>query len=183
MKRIKVLFLVMCIFMLSSCATKFQGTWCKYSDVATSLVILKQDISDSDLQKIVEYIKTIDNLKSFDVIDRIEEASKMITIYYKNEDNIKTYQDTILTYSGVESIKYTSMNTVLDKLVIKRDAYIYDKGLNDLDASEVSGTYNIENNKIILDNNMELYYKNKFLCYDLSCDDILTKAKGAECNN
>ena len=182
-KRIKVLLLIMMVGLVSGCASKFQGTWCRYSDVATSLVILDYDISDEDLYKITEYVKTIENLKSFDVIDKIEEASKMVTIYYKNEDNIEEYQNTLKTYNGVRDIKFTSLNTVLDKLVIKRDSFILDKDLNELNASEIKGTYTIENNTLKLDNNTELYYKNKFLCYDKNCDELLTKAKGAECIN
>ncbi len=181
MKRLKIFLLLLVVGMSTGCASKFQGTWCKFAMVPTSLVILDYDISESDLNNIVEYVKTIDNLKSFDVIEKIEEASKMITVYYKNEDNISNYQDNIKKYSGVRDIKYTSLDTVLDKLTIKRDSFIFDKGLNDLSASEITGTYVIENNTLKLDNNTEFYYKDKFLCYDKDCNEILTKAKGAEC--
>ncbi len=181
MKRLKVLLLIFIVCLTTSCASKFQGTWCKYSDVATSLVILDYNISENDLTKIVDYISTIPNLKFYDLIGEIEDASKMITIYYKNEENVDEYQEVIKTYNGVKSIKFTSIDSVLDKLVIKRDSYTYDKDLNDFSVTEVQGTYSIANNKLILDNNLEFYYKNKFLCSDKDCNEILTKAKGNEC--
>ena len=167
--------------LVSSCSSKFQGTWCKYSDVPTSLVILDYDISEDSLNKITDYVKSIDNLKSYDIIDKIEDASRMVTIYYKNEENIENIQNDIKNFNGVRDIRYTSLNTVLDRLVIKRDAFIFDRNLNDLSASETSGTYNIDNNTLILDNNMEFYYKDKFLCYDKDCSSLLVKVKGSEC--
>lgn len=173
----------MVVGLLCGCTSKFQGTWCKYSDVATSLVVLDENVSDSDINEIINYIQTIKNLKSYDIIDKIEEASKMITIYYKDEENIEEYQEKLKTYNGVSYIKYNRLNTVLDKLVIKKDSYVFDTSLNSLSASELSGKYEIEKNTLTLDNGTKFYYKNKFLCYDYNCNDILTKAKGNECNS
>ena len=181
MKRIKIVWLVICLILLSGCSSKFEGIWCKYSDVATSLVILNSDVSDNQILEITNYIKTIDNLKSYDIIDRIEEASKMITIYYKNEDNISKYEEKLVAFSGVTRVKSTKVNEVVDKLIVKKDSYIYDKSLNDLSANEVKGSYEIENNTLILDNNIKFYYKNKYLCYDEACNIILTKSKSNDC--
>ena len=93
MKGFKVFLLIISIYLVSGCASKFQGTWCKFAMVPTSLVILDYDISDDDLNNIIDYVSTIENLKSYDVIEKIEEASKMVTVYYKNEDNIYSSMD------------------------------------------------------------------------------------------
>lgn len=181
MKRVKIFIILICLFLICGCSSKFEGTWCKYSDVATSLVILKNDINDNEINKITDYIKTIDNLKSYDIIDKIEEASKMITIYYKNEDNISSYEDKIKSFNGVDSIKSTKVNEVVDKLIIKKKEYIYDKSLNNLSATEDKGSYTIDNNTLILDNNTKFYYKNKYLCYDEMCNLVMTKSKTNDC--
>ena len=181
MKSFKVLLLVIIVCLVSGCASKFQGTWCKFAMTPSSLVILDFDISEEDLDRVIDYVSSLENLKRYDVIDKIEEASKMVTVYYKNEDNIEEYQNIIKSFSGVRDIKYTSLDAVLDKLVIKKDSYVYDSGMNDYSSAEVKGSYTIEDNTITLDNKMVFYYKNKFLCYDKDCSEILTKAKGAEC--
>ena len=181
MKKIKVLLLMLFVIFLSGCASKFEGTWCKYSDIPSSLVILSSDISDDELRNVIDYISSIPDLKTYDVIDKIEEASIMITVYYTKDDNINNYDSSLRKYSKVKEVKSSRMNTVVDKLVIGKKDYVYDKSLNDLSASETKGSYTKENNKIILEDGSVFYYKDKFLCYDSSCNEILTKAKGSDC--
>ena len=181
MKRVKLLLIVFSLILLCGCDNKFQGTWCRYSDVATTLVVLTDDISDKQINDITNYIKTISNLKSYDIIDKIEDASKMITIYYKSEDNIDEYEKMIKTFTGINSIKSTKVNEVVDKLVVKKDDYTLGRSLNNLTANEMSGKYKIDNNTLILDDNVKFYYKNKYLCYDQDCNSLLTKSKTNDC--
>jgi len=182
MKKIKVILPLLFILLLTGCGSKFEGTWCKYSDVATTLVILSNDISDDDMNKITEYIKTIKDLKSYDIIDKIEDASKMITIYYKSEDNIDGYEDKLREYNGITKIKSTKQNAVVDELIIKKDTYVYDKSLTSLDAYEYKGKYKVEDNVIELDEGIKFYYKDNFLCYDKDCNNLLIKTKKNSCN-
>jgi len=165
-----------------SCASKYEGTWCKFADVDTTLVILSNDVSEEEINSVIDYIKTIPDLKSYDIINKIEESSKMITIYYKNEDNIKTYEDGLKNFSFINEIKTSKVNIVVDKLKINGDKYVFDTNLDDLSASEVSGTYIDNNNTITLEDNTTFYYKNKFLCYDKDCNNILTKSKNDTCS-
>ena len=181
MKRIKVLLMLAILVILSGCTNKFEGTWCKYSDVATTLVILSNDISDNDLNKITTYIAKLSNLKSYDIIDKIEEASKMITIYYKDENKIEVYEKDLKNFTGVKTLKSSKMNTVVDKLVLKNSDYTFGKSLNSLDAQETKGKYKENGNSITLDNGINFYYKDKFLCYDEGCNDLMSKAKGNDC--
>ncbi len=181
MKNVKLIIILFLFIIITGCASKFEGTWCKYSDVATSLVILNENISDDNLNKITDYLKTIDDIKSYDVIDKIEDSSKMITIYYKNEDNIEKYEQELKKYSDINSIKSFKQNAVVDELIIKNDSYVYDKSLTTLDAYEYKGNYKINKNIIELDNNFKFYYKDKFLCYDEYCNEILTKSKKSTC--
>ncbi|MBR1417262.1 MAG: hypothetical protein IJ572_05565 [Bacilli bacterium] len=181
MKKLKVGFILLIGMVLSGCSSKFEGTWCRFSDVPSSLVILTDEISEIDLNNITSYINTITDLKSYDIIDKIENASKMITIYYKSDNNINDYEKSIKSYSGVVSIKSTMMNEVVDKLIISDKNYVYDKSLNNLSATETKGTYKTEGDKLSLDNGVDFYYKDKFLCYDKDCTGLLTKANGSDC--
>ena len=182
MKRIKIMGLIAMLILLTGCQSKFTGTWCRYSDVATTLVILSDNVSDDQINKIVEYVNTIPDLKSYDLIPIIEGSSRMLTVYYKNEDNISSYEEVIKTYEGVKQTKSTKVNTPVDKLVIKgNNKYVYDKSLNNLSAMEYNGIYEIKGNELKLDNETVFYYKNKFLCYDKECNTILTKSKNLDC--
>ena len=182
MKRIKLLGLLAILMLTCSCASKYEGTWCKFADIDTSLVILSLDIEDDKLNAITSYVETIEDLKSYDVINKIEESSKMVTIYYKKEDNIKKYEDTLKGFDGVKEVKTSKVNTVVDKLKINNDRYVFDKDLDDFKASEVKGIFKEDGNTIILEDNTKFYYKNKFLCYDADCNNILTKSKNDTCN-
>ena len=182
MKRIKILGLFLMLVLLTGCQSKYVGTWCRYSDVATTLVIFNDDVSDDQINSVIDYVKTISDLKSYDPIPMIEGASKMLTVYYNSEDNISTYEDNIKVMSGVRQTKSTKVNSPVDKLVVKSNKkYLYDTSLNNLSAMEYNGTYEIDKNELKLDNQMTFYYKNKFLCYDKDCNVILTKSKNLDC--
>lgn len=181
MKRIKVLLLLIMVGILCGCSSKFEGTWCRFSDVPSTLIILNNDIDDESINNITAYIKTIPNLKSYDIIDKIEDSSKMITVYYKDEEGIDNYENEIKAFSNVARTKSTKLNQVVDKLTINNGKFVYDKDLNDLSAKEEKGSYKEDNNTLILDNNINFYFKDKFLCYDKECSMLLTKAKGSEC--
>ena len=181
MKRVKVLLFVFSLLLLCGCNNKFQGTWCKYSDVATTLIVLTNYASDYQIGEITKYIKALENLKSYDIIDKIEDSSKMITVYYKNEDNLDEYEKIIKTFGGINNIKTTRVNEVVDKLVVKKEDYILGRSLNNLTANEMSGKYKIENDVLLLDDNAKFYYKNKYLCYDKDCNNVLTKSKTNDC--
>lgn len=181
MKRVKVLVLIFSVMLLCGCGNKFQGTWCKYSDVASTLIILNNDITDEQLNNLTSFIKEIANLKTYDIIDRIEDASKMITVYYKNEDNIQEHEDMIKTFSGISKVKSKPVNEVVDKLVVKKEDYTLGRSLNDFTANEMSGKYKIEKDTLLLDDDVKFYYKDKFLCYDKDCNSFLTKSKTNDC--
>lgn len=182
MKRIKLLGLIAMIFVLCGCQSKYIGTWCRYSDTPTTLVIFKDDITDEQINKLVEYVKTIEDLKSYDVIPIIEGSSRMLTVYYQKEDNMEKFEEEIKKFEGISQTKSTKVNTPVDKLVIKgNNKYVYDTSLNNLSAMEYNGIYEIDKNVLKLDNETVFYYKNKFLCYDKDCNTILTKSNKTDC--
>jgi len=182
MKRIKLLGLIAIMFILCGCQSKYVGTWCRYSDTPTTLIIFNDNIEEDKINKLIDYVKTIEDLKSYDLIPIIEGSSRMLTLYYQKEDNIEKYEEEIKKFEGVSQTKSTKVNTPVDKLVIKgNNKYVYDTSLNNLSALEYSGKYEIDKNVLKLDNETKFYYKNNFLCYDKDCNTLLTKSKKNDC--
>jgi hypothetical protein len=183
LKKLECLGLILFVFLLSGCAKDFQGTWCLYTETPSSLVILKSDISDNELTKIKDYLNSLSNLKSFDVINNIEEAYQMINVYYTSKDNISDIESKLQSLSGIASVTDKTLNTPKEELVITNDNYTYGINLDNISASESTGKYTIKNNTLTLDNNNKFYYKDKYLCNDQTCTVIYTKANGSTCNS
>lgn len=184
MKKCRILLLFLFLFLLSGCASDYIGTWCLFVDTPSDLVILTDNVTQSDKDKITNYItKNITNLKSYDYIESLDNANEMLTIYYTSEDNVATYETTLNSLSGVKSVEYKVLNTAHEKLDITNSSFTYGTNLDALSASETKGTYQISGQKITLNGNQTFYYKDKFLCYDESCNQVLTKSKTNNCNN
>lgn len=183
MKKLECLFLILFIFLLSGCVKDFKGTWCLYTETPSSLVILNSDISANDLTKIKDYLNKVSNLKSFDVINNIDDANQMINVYYTNTDNIGDVESTLQTFNGVTSVTDKTLNTPKEQLIITSDNYTYGINLDNINATESTGKYTIKNNKLTLDNNNVFYYKDKYLCNDNTCSIIYTKVNGSTCNS
>lgn len=183
MKKISVIILVGFVIFLSGCTSKFNGTWCRYSDVPSSLIVLKKDYNDYKYKELINYINKIPNLRSFDVVDDIEDSSILITVYYNNEENISTYENEIRKYDIVDRTEFKKLNIVVDKLNIQgNNTYTFDMSLNSLSAREIKGKYSIQSDILKLDNENTFYYKNKFLCYDKDCNMLMTKSISSTCD-
>lgn len=184
MKNIKYILVIGLCFLLTGCAKDFKGTWCLYTDTPSSLVVLNKDIIDNDLNTIKNFIETdITDLKTYDVIDSIEDSNQMIIIYYLNKDNINKYQDVLSTLNGVDSVTEKELNTPVEELDITSDSYTYGTQLDTVYASNNTGTYKINNNTLTLDTDTLFYYKDSYLCYDKSCSKFLVKSNGSTCDN
>lgn len=184
LKNIKYLLVISLCFLLTGCSKDFIGTWCLYTETPSSLVVLDKDISESDLNKLKEYIENnIKDLKTYDVIDKIEESNQMITIYYTKSDNISAYQEEMSSLSGIDNIIEKELNTSVEKLDITKKDYTYGTQLDTIYAANTNGKYEIKNNIITLDNDTKFYYKDSYLCYDEACSRFLTKSKSGSCDN
>ena len=182
-KIVSLVILIGCIFILSGCANKFYGTWCLYTTTPSSLVILNDNVTDEELKNITLYIDNkIPDLNKYDLIDKIDGANMMITIYYKNKDNIETYKNSLAALKGVNRVENKDLNTPIESLIINSQKYKYGTNLNSLYAQEETGKHVIDKDKITIGNH-DFYYKNKFLCYDNECMRFLTKSKTKICES
>ena len=181
MRKCKLFVMVFMCLLLCGCKSKFDGTWCLYAETPSSLVILNNNVSDSELDNVVNYISKLKDMTSYDVIDNIESASKMINIYYSSKDNIDEYKNAIKNHNGVYSVENKMINKAKEKIVIDKKNYTYGKSLNTLYAIEEKGSLKKSRNEIELADNTKLYYKDKFLCIDKECSVIFTKSDN-DCN-
>ena len=178
--KLKVLILCLIVFILCGCSSKYNGTWCLYTEVPSSLIILDKDINDNNLKKITDYLDNISDLASYDIIDNIESASKMINVYYLKKDNIESYKTDISKLNGVYSFDNKMINKAKEKIIINGKYYTYDKELNTLYASEIKGKIKKNKKKITIDDK-EYFYKDNFLCADNECNTIFSKSNN-DCN-
>src|SRR5574344_779809 len=182
MKKIKLLSLLLACLCICGCSKKYMGTWCLYTDTPTSLIILKSDVSDSDLTKIKAYIESLSDLKSYDVIPKIEDANQMINVYYQNDENTAKYLAKLSAMSGVESVTNDIKNIATDSIKITSKDYTYGTKLDTKYAFETTGTYKISGNVLTLDSQKKLYYKDSYLCLDETCNTLFSKVSGDSCN-
>ena len=182
MKGIKSIVLLMIVGLLCSCSNKIIGTWCLYTEVPSSLIILESTVTDQDIQELNKYLDSLSNIKSHDLIDRIEDANKMVNVYYTSKDNLDTYEKMIKTFKFVKKVENNMLNQAIEKLLIVGNDYTYSTNMLSLDTKEYKGIYKFNNNILELEDNTKFYYKDKFLCYDNECNKILTKSKSNLCN-
>lgn len=166
--------------LLCGCQNKFNGTWCLYTEVPSSLIIFNDNVSDSDVGTITNYLDTLKDVSSFDLIDNIESANKMLNIYYFNKDNIESYKEKISKYSFVKSVENKMINKAKEKIVINDKSFVYGKNLNTLYAVEIKGSIKTKKDTLTLDGT-DFYYKDKFICGDLECNTIYSKSNN-DCN-
>lgn len=178
----KIAILIISLLLLSGCSNKFKGTWCLYSEISTSLVILNDDVTSEQINLINQYIKSLKDVRSFDLVDNIEEANKMINIYYMDKTNVESYENRLRTYKGVKRVENKILNQAKEKLVLSKDSYVYGINLNTEYSTETNGTYRIEEDTVILDHKNEFYFKNRFLCKDKDCNVIFTKSNKKSCD-
>ena len=182
MKRIKCLILMIMVGFICSCSNKIVGTWCLYTEIPSTLIILESNVTNEEIQVLNKYLDSLSNMKSHDLIEKIEDANKMINVYYTSKDNIDNYEEKIKTFKYVKSVENNMLNQAMEKLIITKSDYTYDTNMFSLDTKEYKGKYKFNNNILELEDSTKFYYKDKFLCYDNECNKILTKSKNNLCN-
>ena len=62
MSKFKIIIIGLLTLSLCGCKTKFEGTWCLYNEVATTLIILKDDVSNTDIDNLTSYLNTLEDI-------------------------------------------------------------------------------------------------------------------------
>ena len=86
MDNIKKIILVLGVILLCGCS-KIDGAWCSYTETFSSLVITSDDITQEQLNNVVKTISKLENLKSYDVVEYLDNGNPVINIYFLNKED------------------------------------------------------------------------------------------------
>ena len=86
MDNIKKIILVLGVILLCGCS-KIDGAWCSYTETFSSLVITSDDITQEQLNNVVKTISKLENLKSYDVVEYLDNGNPVINIYFLNNQD------------------------------------------------------------------------------------------------
>ena len=182
MKKIIILFFFLLI--LSGCKSKYYGTWCKYVQTYSIYGIVKDEISDDEKREIINFIKKIDNLKSYDYLDDIEDAKGMFIIYLTNDENINLIKTQLADFSIIYEAGTKNIASVNEELIINKNGNLeYNYNLTEPSSNSFKSQYTIEDEMIkIKDQDMKFYLKDDFICKEFTCETIYVKSSSATCN-
>lgn len=172
----KVLVLVLAILLLSGC-NKFKGTWCRSTEVFGAIIVTKSEATDKQISNIENKIKEFGNYKSYDVIDSLEKGNTSITIYFSDNSKATGLVEMAKSLAGVEKVEKKSFIVTSEKLEVKgKKEFIYSTNLDNVDALVEKGNYILnDDGTLSITNNRTFYLKDKFVCTDSDCTNILSK--------
>lgn len=181
MDNIKKIILLLGVILLCGCS-KVDGTWCSYTETFSSLVITSDDITQEQLNNVVKTISKLENLKSYDVVEYLDNGNPVINIYFLNKEGMNNSESLLNNLKGVSRVEKKSFEVPSTSLVIKNSKYTYGTNLDNVDAISKDGSLEFKDDKVYLkDNDVTYYYKDKMLCTDLECSSVLIKSKKKTC--
>ena len=192
-KGIKLLIFFFLLITLTGCNNKYVGYWCKYTETANIIVLLKDEITDEEKSKIEEKGATFENLASSNFYSKEDYQSELNTkdeIYatyvfsFSSHDSIGTYIDELKAMPGVKEAKQSNAKNNMSLYELKSNGtYTYKDSDEATKEDAVTGKYKIEKGIIKLTPSKEgeklkiLYTKNGRLCEDTDCNKIYSHGK------
>ncbi len=184
--------LFICLFLLTGCG-KYKGYWCNYEDMATVVVLFKDDATveqKQNVEKVVDDFENIKNRVEYTKDDYLEQiggdASDLHDAYvitFSSHDYIGDYVKQLEKLDGVLSTQQEIAKTNISLYNLKSwGKYTY----TDSDEAEENelenGKYKIKKGVITFtpsdsDKSTKLLYtKNGLLCGDADCTKIFAKS-------
>ena len=188
-----IIILSLFILLVSGCGNKeFVGYWCRYDETSIITVMLKDDVSNDDMEKIKDKLTEYGEATNFvyyskeDYAKLINEDIDKIYIYatyvvsYASNDYIGTLVSELNEMNGVqEALQTSAKNNILLYNLRKDGTYTFTDTDEAKDDDYDKGTYKIKNGVITFKNDSKgtslLYTKDKFLCVDADCNKIFAK--------
>lgn len=174
--RKKILVLIITLLCLTGC-NKFKGTWCRSTEVFGTIVVTKTGTTAKQITNIENKIKEFGNYKSYDVIDSIEKGNTSITIYFNESSKANELINIVKDLDGVDKAEKKSFVVTSEKLEIKsKNQFTYSTNLDNVDALVENGEYTLnDDNTLSIYGDRNFYLKDKFVCTDVDCNNILRK--------
>ena len=172
----KILVLVMSLLLLSGC-NKFKGTWCRSTEVFGTIIVTKTGVTDKQISNIENKIKEFGNYKSYDIIDSIEKGNTSITTYFTENAKATELVELVKNLDGVDKVEKKSFIVTSEKLEVKgKKQFIYSTNLDNVDALVEKGEYSLnDDGTLSIYGDRTFYLKDKFVCTDVDCNNILRK--------
>lgn len=186
-----ILIFILCL-LLTGCNNKYQGYWCRYSETATIVVLLKDNITENEKNTVLEKINNFTNLDTISFYN--EENYKEIigttegnlydayVISFTSHDSIGTYVDELNELDGVAEATQNSAKSNIELYHIDKNKKYSFTDSDEAEADDlISGKYNIKNGVITFkpddsSNTTMLYIKDEHLCGDVECTKIFAKS-------
>ena len=181
--------------MCSACGSKYQGFWCRYNETATIIVLLNDDNSEKDRNKIEETISNFENVTSMnfytkeDYAEELGEDVNTMDIYdcyvimFDSIDYIGDYIKTLEKGPSIKEVRQANAKTNISLYELKKHGkYTYTNSDEANEEDIVNGKFIEKSGVIVFTPNEKgasqsfLYIKNGHLCEDAECTKIFSKS-------
>ena len=195
MKRIiKTICLLVIMISITACNNKYVGYWCKYSETATIVVLLKDDITEEQKNNVEEKAKNYENIAGTNYYSKedykeimkndADEIYATFVFTFSSHDSITTYIEELKTLPGVKEASQSNVKSDMALYELKSNGtYTYKNSDEALEKDIIKGKYKVEKGIIRFTpeknkNDIHiLYTKNERLCEDTDCNKIYAKGK------
>ena len=130
----KSLILLVCLFFLSGCS-KIKGTWCRYIQTYSVYGIVKDDISNEQKNEVFKYFDTVENMKTYDYLDDVEDAKGMFIIYLKDNTNQNIIKDKLQTFDFIYKADKKDIQSPQEELKLGNKDFVYKYDLTESSSS------------------------------------------------
>ena len=186
--------------LLTGCGNKYEGYWCKYSETATVVVLLEDDITSEEKTKLENVFNGYDNLLAFSFFDKEsykdiigDDAAEIYDSYFvsfNSTDGVGTYIDELQKMGGVKEASQNSAKTNFELYHLdKKKKYTFSNSDEALESDIVKGTYKIKKGVITFTpegedkTNSMLYIKGEHLCGNPECTIVFAKSNSTCSSN
>ena len=191
--KFKIIVMVLLLIFLTGCNSKYKGYWCKYNETATIVILLNDNITEAEKNKIEEKGASFENLTSSnyyskeDYKEQLKTEDEIFATYvfsFSSHDSIGTYIDELKTMGGVKEVKQSSAKNNMSLYELKSNGTYTYKDSDEASKNDIkTGKYKIEKGIIKLtpdddkSKTILLYTKNDRLCEDTDCNKIYSHGK------
>lgn len=178
----KSILLLISLLLLCGC-DKIKGTWCRYIQTYSVYGIVKDDISKEEKDEVFKYFETIENMKTYDYLDDVEDAKGMFIIYLRDNSNTLQIKEKLATFDFIYETGIKDIKSKDEELVLGKKNFTYKYNLTESTSASYEGTYEKEDNTIKTDiDNLRFYIKDDYICKEFTCQTIYVKSKGKTCD-
>ena len=187
-KCLMILFSLVFIVLLTGCGNKYQGYWCRYTENASIVILLDDNITTQENDELIKTITSYDNLLSYTYYDKSIFDEDVIDIYnsyfvsFDSTDGVTTYIEQLSKMPGVLDATQNSAKTDFEFYHLdKHNKYTFADSDEALEEDIINGKYKIKKGVITFtpngsDETHMLYIKDDHLCGDAQCTVIFAKS-------